>query len=100
MDIVKRERRLKYKNGDRVSISSNYFGEDCGLYYGTVTYVSSSHILVTWDVDGGKSKHEPDAEDLTPLTVAYPMQPGGTWCMGPGAWDLVGGTWWVGPDVT
>ena len=69
MDLVKRG-RCKVKEGDCVSIKSNYFGKEFekymhelgfadGIIYGRVTEVKDGNrdFTVTWDIDGQVSKH-------------------------------------------
>ena len=69
MDLVKRG-RSKVKEGDCVSIKSNYFGKEFekymhelgfadGIMYGQVTEVKDGNrdFTVTWDIDGQVSKH-------------------------------------------
>ena len=69
MDLVKRGRD-KIKEGDCVSVKSNYFSKEFekymhelgfadGIIYGRVTEVKDGNrdFTVTWDIDGQVSKH-------------------------------------------
>ena len=69
MDLVTRG-RSKVKEGDCVSIKSNYFGKEFekymhelgfadGIMYGQVTEVKDGNrdFTVTWDIDGQVLKH-------------------------------------------